>query len=51
MLDNDEQFEIQNTVLRSGSENCLIVGYSARLHCIKFVDFIRAYAGLFIDAL
>ena len=51
MLDNDEQFEIRTTVLRSGSENCLTVGYPARLHCIKFMDFIRAYAGLFIDTL
>ena len=51
MLDNDEQFEIQTMGLRSGTENCLTVGYPARLHCIKFMDFIRAYAGLFIDAL
>jgi hypothetical protein len=51
MLVNDEQFEIQTTVLRSGIENCLTVGYPARLHCIGFMDFIRAYTGLFIDAL
>jgi hypothetical protein len=51
MLDNDEHFEIQTTVLCSGSENYLTVGYPARLHCIKFMDFIHAYAGLYIDAL
>lgn len=39
MLVNDEQFEIQNTVLPSGSENCITVGYPARLYCINFMDF------------
>jgi hypothetical protein len=51
MLNNDKQFDLQTAVLRSGSENCLTAGYPARLHCINFVVFIHAYAGLFIDAL